>query len=265
MTTIDFITELFCHIADKLAEVDKEQKHSQAKLYPSEVMTLGVMYALKGVGQRTFWRWLIRDYHPLFPQLPDRTRLFRLFNSHRHLIAHFLAEPSLLGVIDSYGIELLHPRREGRSPEQIGKKGKSNWRWIVGGKLCLLLNHLGLIVEWDCDTANVYDGSAFQHLVDPFEERMIIFADTGFDKVEWHPANLRLCKRGEWNVRMLVETVLSMLTYICHFKHMAHKSWLYFKSHLGFAVAMFNLLVQWHGFRPNPDGFVPLSIADFSL
>ena len=52
------------------------------------------------------------------------------------------------------------PRREGRSPKQIGRKGLSNKRRIVGGKLCLLLNHLGLIVDWDCDTANVYDGSA---------------------------------------------------------------------------------------------------------
>jgi len=72
----------------------------------------------------------------------------------------------MIGVIDSYGIELLHPIREGRSEKQIGKKGISNHRWIVGGKLCYLLNHLGLIVAWDCDTAEVYDGAAFQQLVD---------------------------------------------------------------------------------------------------
>ena len=52
-----------------------------------------------------------------------------------------MANPSLLGVIDTYGIELIHPRREGRSKQQIGRKGISNQRWIVGGKLCLLLNH----------------------------------------------------------------------------------------------------------------------------
>ena len=38
------------------------------------------------------------------------------------------------------GIELIHPIREGRSPQQIGRKGLSNHRWIAGGKLCLLLN-----------------------------------------------------------------------------------------------------------------------------
>jgi hypothetical protein len=68
-----------------------------------------------------------------------------------------MAEPSLIGMVDtSGGIELIHPRREGRSDQQIGKKGWSNQRWIVGGTLCYLINHLGLIVDWDVDTANVY-------------------------------------------------------------------------------------------------------------
>ncbi len=93
-----------------------------------------------------------------------------------------MADPSLIGVIDSYGIELIHPRREGRSAKQIGKKGLSNKRWIVGGKLCLLLNHIGLVVDWDVDTANVYDGSAFQHLVDTVADEMLVFADPHFEK-----------------------------------------------------------------------------------
>ena len=77
-----------------------------------------------------------------------------------------MATPSPIGVIDTYGIELTHPRREGRSQKQIDQKGISNQRWIAGGKLCLLLNHLGFVVDWNCHTANIYDGSAFQHMVD---------------------------------------------------------------------------------------------------
>lgn len=261
MTTIDFITELFCPVDD---EID-DDKHPQAKLYPSELVTLGLLYALKGCGQRAFWRWLTRDYRHLFHELPHRTRLFRLFNSHRHYIDRFLADPSMIGVIDSYGIELLHPIREGRSDKQLGKKGKSNKRWIVGAKLCFLLNNLGLVIDWSCDTANVYDGSAFQNLVDDVADKMVVFSDTGFEKKDWHPTNLRICERGEWNVRMLVETVLSMLTYVCDFKHSRHKAWDYFETKLGFTMALFNILVQWHGFQPDENGFVPLSIAEFSL
>ena len=262
MTTEEFIIELYCRVDDAMPAA---KKHPQAKLYPSEVVTLALLFALKGVGNRAFYRWLSRDYRPLFPQLPERTRLFRLFNAHRHWVDTFLAEPSLLGLIDTFGIELIHPRREGRSEQQIGCKGKSNWRWIVGGKLCVLLNHLGLVVGWDCDTANVYDGTAFQSLVDRVADVMLVFSDTGFDKQDWHPTNLKTCKRGEWNTRMLVETMLSMLTTVCHCKRVAHRAWSYFESRLGYTMALFNILVQWHGLQPDDDGFVHLSIAEFSL
>jgi hypothetical protein len=262
VTTEHFIIELFCRVDDAMLDA---KKHSQANLYPSEVVTIALLFALKGVGNRAFYRWLTRDYLHLFPQLPERTRVFRLFNSHRHWTERFMVEPSLLGLIDTFGIELIHPRREGRSDQQIGRKGKSNWRWIVGGKLCLLLNHLGLIVGWDVDTANVYDGSAFQALVDSVADEMLVFSDTAFEKKEWHPTNLKTCKRGEWNTRMLVETVLSMLTTVCHFKKVAHRVWSYFESRVGYTMALFNILVQWHGLEPEQDGFVHLSIAEFSL
>lgn len=75
MTTIDFITELFCRVDDPMRGV---RKHAQAVLWPSEVVTLGLLHALKGVGNRAFYRWLTRDYRALFPHLPERTRLFRL-------------------------------------------------------------------------------------------------------------------------------------------------------------------------------------------
>ncbi len=70
----------------------------------------------------------------------ERTRLFRLLAAHPDWTDAFRAEPTTLGVIDSYGIGLIHPVREGRSPKQIGKKGRSNRRWIGGGKLCLIVN-----------------------------------------------------------------------------------------------------------------------------
>ena len=119
MTTVDFITDLFCRIDDEMRAFPQ---HPQAQLWPSEVVTLGVLHALEGVGNRAFYRWPSRDYHPLFPQLPERTRLFRSFVTHRWWTWRFLAQPTLLGVIDSYGIELIHPIREGRSPRQMAAR-----------------------------------------------------------------------------------------------------------------------------------------------
>lgn len=262
ISTRDFILTLFVLVDDQIPDY---HKHPQAKLYPSEVVTLALLYALTGKGQLAFWRWLTRDYRDLFPNLPDRTRLFRLFNSHRKWIDRFLAEPTLLGIIDSYGIELIHPRRARRTDGQLGRSGKSNHRWIVGGKLCFILNQLGLIVDWAVDTANVYDGSAFQELVDQFEEQTIIFADTGFNKKDWTPDNLKICQRGQANFRMLIETVLSMLTNLCDFKHLRHRAWEYFETKVGFTMALFNILAQGSGLQPDEQGFIPLSIAEFSL
>jgi len=156
MTTVELITALFYHIDQQMHAMPK---HPEAHLWPSEVVTLGLLHALKGVGNRPFYRWLTRDYRALFPRLPERTRLFRLLKTHQDWTQVFLAAPTVLGVIDTYGIELIHPIREGRSPQQIGRKGLSNHRWIVGGKLCLLLNQYGLVVGWACATANVADNT----------------------------------------------------------------------------------------------------------
>jgi hypothetical protein len=261
MTTVDFITALFYQVDEQLRALPK---HPEAPLWPSEVVTLGLLHALKGGGNRAFYRWLTRDYRPLFPRLPERTRLFRLLKTHQDWTQVFLAAPTVLGVIDTYGIELIHPIREGRSPQQIGRKGLSNHRWIVGGKLCLLLNQWGLVVAWECATATVAD-TTLQGLVRQCEERMIVLSDTAFQAAEGDPANLKLCQRGEWEDRMLVETVLSMLTLVCHCKKVMHRVWTYFHARLAYTMAAFNVLVQWHGFQPYASGFVPLSMAEFSL
>jgi hypothetical protein len=261
MSDQDFITELFCRIDDCLKDVPK---HSQARLYPSEVVTLAFLFALKGGASRAFYRWLKKNWLKLFPNLPERTRLFRLFVSHQHLTDTFMAEPTLLGVIDSYGIELIHPIREGRSEQQIGKKGLSNKRWIVGGKLCLLLNRFGLVVDWDFATANVYD-AYFHPLIERVADEMVVLADSHFHAATGDPANLKLCPRNFWNDRMVIETVLSMLTTICHFKKVFHRTWPQFAARLAFTMALFNILTQWDGLKPDETGFVALSIAQFSL
>jgi len=51
MTTEDFIIDLFCRIDDKM---QKYSNHSQSAFLPSELVTLGMLFAIKGVGQRAF-------------------------------------------------------------------------------------------------------------------------------------------------------------------------------------------------------------------
>ena len=114
-------------------------------------------------------------------------------------------------------------------------------------------------------TFSQFTNNTFLWLVRQCEEQMIVLSDTAFHAAEGDPTNLKLCPRGEWEDRMLVETVLSMLTLVCHFKKVMHRGWAYFHARLAFTMAAFNVLVQWHGFLPNASGFVPLSMAEFSL
>src|SRR5262245_12593367 len=103
MTTQDFIIALFYAVDQEMLEVPKPP---EAKLYPSEVVTLALLFAIKGGGTRAFYRWLTRDYLPLFPQMPERTRLARLFKTHTAWTTRFLAAPAALGVPVRCGIEV---------------------------------------------------------------------------------------------------------------------------------------------------------------
>jgi hypothetical protein len=39
-----------------------------------EIVTIGILFALKGVHYRAFYRWLKGDWLHLFPHLPDCSR-----------------------------------------------------------------------------------------------------------------------------------------------------------------------------------------------
>lgn len=261
MTTIDLIPDLFCRIDDRMHALPKP---SQALLWPREVVTWGVWHALKGVGNRAFYRGLTRDYRPRFRHLPERTRLLRWFQTHRQWTLRFLAPPTLLGIVDSDGIDRLHPIGEGRRSAQIGRKGKSNHRWSGGFKFCLLINVWGGIVGWLSAPAHVH-ATLFHPLIQLFQNRMLILGDTGFHAHGGAPPNFKLCPRGPWNDRMLIETVFSMLTLISQTKHMMPRGIDSLQARLAFTVTAFKLLVQWEGLHPDADGFIPLTMAEFNL
>jgi hypothetical protein len=260
MTTQDFLIALFYAVDQEMLEVPK---HSEAKLSPSEVVPLALLHAIKGGGTRAFYRWLTRDSLALFPQVPERIRLAQLLKTHTAWTARFLAAPTVLGVADTYGIELIHPMREGRSPAQMGKKGQSNHRWIVGGKLCFILNQWGLMCAWDCATANVHD-THFQPLIARFKGEMIVLTDTGFHAKTGDPANMKICPRGTWNTRLLVETVLSMLTTVFHSKKVGHCVWAYCRARIAWTMAACKLLARW-GLEIDDENMVRLSIVELSL
>jgi hypothetical protein len=152
MSTLDFITELYCRVDEAMIGV---RKHSQSKLYPSEIVTLGILFSLKGVRDRAFYRWLKRDIWRSFPSCPSGRACSGC--SRRIRLGPTAFWPS-------------QPR----------------WAWPT-------------------------------------------------------PMAMKVCSRGTWNVRMVVEAVLSMLTAVCHFKKAGHRAWQHFQARLAFTMAAFNI------------------------
>ena len=262
----DFVVDLFCRVDDAMTDVPK---HSQAKLCPSELVTLGLLFALKGRGNRAFYRWAGGNLRASSRSLPDRTRLFRLLATHRDWTDRFLAEPTLLGVADSYGIELIHPRREGRSQGQIGKKGKSNLRWIVGAKVASSSTASGWSAAgtWTRPTwrtrPSILLGSSLRGspgAADAGPDRPRLPLQRPATPAEHEGLPARHLERPHGG-----RDGSSMLTGICQIKKVAHRAWPYLKARLAFCLAAFNLLAQWDGLHPDESGFVHLSLAQFVL
>ena len=95
MTTEDIIIQIFCAVDYAMLKV---RKVPQAKLYPSEVVTIGILFALKGGHFRAFCRWLRRDYAALFGGLPDRTTLLRQLRAQQYQADALLSDASTLGL-----------------------------------------------------------------------------------------------------------------------------------------------------------------------
>lgn len=247
MTAAEFTVELFCRVDDVLAQTDPQlRRHPQANLHPSEIVTIGILFALRGGTGRAFYRWLRKELGHLFPRLPERTRLFRLFTRFASLTRRFLAQATVLGVCDCFGIELIHPVREGRSPDQIGGKGKSNHRWIVGAKCFVMCNSMGQIVEINAGSASLHD-TVFHCVIENVEDDMIVLGDSGFHATDGDPKNLKICKRGSWNDRMIIETVNSIFTTVLKIKKLTNRTWYSLRARLGFVAAAFNLCTAWTG------------------
>src|SRR5258706_2517442 len=261
MTTEDIIIHIFYHVDNGVGEVTKDPC---AKLYPSEVVTIGILYALKGGQFRAFYRWLKRDFAYLFGGLPDRTNVSRQMKQYEYLTDLLLEQPSVLNVVDSYPMELIFPIREGRSSQQFGAKSKDKGRWSVGVKLCWILNRFGQVCGWIWDKMN-YPDQDFLTFFEEYDGEAIILADWGFRCAAGVPANVKLCKKGTWNDRMVVETSFSLLTVVCHARQIFNRAEDHIQAHLAYTVAMSNVcLALIHQLHPEQSSF-QMSIAEFSL
>jgi hypothetical protein len=145
-----------------------------------------------------------------------------------------------------------------------GGKNKDKGRWRVGSKVCWILNTFGQVSGWIWDRMN-YSDNAFLDYLAEFEERAIRLTEYGFRCQEGIPDNVKLCKKGTWHDRMVIETAFSLLTVICKAKKIHHRLELYLETRLAYMAAMFTICLKlFHQLHPKESIF-KMSIAEFSL
>ena len=225
---------------------------------------MGLLHARQGVGTRPCSRWGTRASRPVCPQLPERPRLWRLVKTPQDWPQICLVAPTGRGGIAPAGIAWIPPRRAGRRPQQRGRTGLANHRGMVGDTLCLRWHPSGRGVGWAWATAQGAE-HPWQWLMRQGAGRMRVLRDRAGQAAAGDPRTRTLGQRGEWEDRLLVEPVLSMLTLVWHGKKVMHRVGAYWHARLACTMAACNVLVQWQGFRPNAAGFVPLSMAECGL
>lgn len=256
LPTYDIILSIFLTVSDHLQDMD--YKHSQGKLYLSELVTIGILWVLKGTSFRRFYQWLKRENY--IPNLPERSRLTRLLITHHALCNRFLDTSTLFTVLDSYGIELIHPARARQysHPHPLAAKGISNYRWIVGRKFAVSLNGNLKITRYDEHPANAHDTSFTDMFSDPSS---ITLTDQGFKKRIGTPSTFKICKHRSWSERMYIERLFSLWTRICNLKKSFHRTLQGFKAKLAYTVSLTNVIVSLN----NQLQFNPASLVQWSL
>jgi hypothetical protein len=261
VTQDDYTLTLFVRIDDALTTQTLDPR---SKLWPSEILTLLLLQAIKGYSMKRFCSWVKQNLSHFFPHIPERSRLSRLFSQWASSLSALFSSGRMIGIIDSFGIELIHPRREGRSEKQIGKKGISNHRWIVGAKLCLMIDSLGKVIDFDYDSANVYDGD-FCRVLNSFEGKTGFLSDLGFRCKVDKPSNLVTCKKGEGKPRWLIETVLGQLCTYFHLKRSRARIWSGLEWRLYGALACYNLVREIHDTTDPETGYISVSLQEFAF
>ena len=259
--TVEFITALFYEVDEQLRTLPK---HPEARLWPSEVVTLGLLHALKGGGNRAFYRWLTRDYRPLFPASPSARGSFVCSRPIR------TGRGRYLGCSDrAWGHRHVWDRVD---PSDAGRaQPAADWpQRPLEPPLDCRRETLSAAQPVGVDRGvgvchRQYCRQHLQWLIQQVDGRMIVLSDTGFHAAEGNPATSNCVSAASGKTGCWWRRSLSMLTLVCHLKKVMHRGWVYFQARLAFTMAAFNVLVQWHGFQPNASGFVPLSMADFSL
>ena len=104
MNDIDISIHIFTAIDDIIKSIETDTKPGpNGRLTASEILTLMVLHPiLKPFSKlKLFYHWINWNYKYLFPNIPDYTRIKRLFDNHKELIIVIMQK---LANLNSFGL-----------------------------------------------------------------------------------------------------------------------------------------------------------------
>lgn len=99
----DIIGSIFGGVESDIGEND--EKIEDVGLYISEIVHLAILHKIKNVGDRQFYKWA--NEHPLLPDLPKKTKLFRLFNKYQDWVDKITKNPVVQRLMHFYDPEIV--------------------------------------------------------------------------------------------------------------------------------------------------------------
>lgn len=222
MNDIDISIYIFAAIDDIIKSIELDKKPGpNGRLTESEILTLMVLHPiLKPFGKlKVFYNWINWNYKYLFPNMPDYTRIKRLFDNHKELIIvimqklanlnsfGLIADGTGLGVMETVRGKYAKSFRDARFVYSASKR-----EWHYGFILEAIIDQQGLIAF-----ANVgikAEIKQLENMLEDLKDRWLL-ADDGnrgkdIHKRLWEEKQIKIKLKGG-KERQWIENVFGFL------------------------------------------------------
>lgn len=156
----------------KLLPISKHS-YNKARISPSEVMTIQILYHLSGYKcfEYFYTQAALKFLKVYFPMLPFYNRFVELQGRNWHYLFAFVntvrtGEETGVFIVDSKHLKVCHNRRikSHKVFDSIAQRGKTSTGWFYGMKLFLVINSQGEIMRASMTSGNIADNN-FDHLL----------------------------------------------------------------------------------------------------
>ncbi len=252
------IVALFCEIDEFCCQYEAwiasqalsvRQRKRQSRMYPSEVMTILVLFHRMGYRnlKQFYTEYVHEQLRWAFPHQVSYTRFVELQRDALLPLCAYLrtrqGQCTGISFIDSTPLAVCHNRRIARHRvlADVAARGKSSLGWFYGFKLHLVINDEGALLNCCLTPGNVDDRTPAPTLLQHLWGKL--FADKGYlaqwltDRLADHQLALVTKRRKNMpdlclpdldklllRKRAIIETVIDQLKNISQIQHTRHRS-----------------------------------------